>query len=31
MRNPSKPDEAKQIVQENKREEQISTERKMLL
>ena len=35
MRNPSKPlpksDEAKWIVQENKREEQISAERKMLL
>ena len=35
MRNPSKPlpksDEAKRIVQENKREEKISTERKMLL
>ena len=35
MRNPSKPlpksDEAKRIVQENKREEQISAEKKMLL
>ena len=35
VRNPSKPlpksDEAKWIVQENKREEQISAERKMLL
>ena len=35
MRNPSKPlpksDEAKRIVQENKKEEQISAETKMLL